>query len=292
MTAGNFNRLCVLALESRRAREIAKLIANLDGVPIVAPSVREVPLDSNYEALEFARRLAAHQVDVVIFTTGVGVKVLASAVEKIYPRDELSRRLNEVVIIARGPKPTAVLREWGVRVSLTVPEPNTSRELLTLLDQNKNSFPVAGSRVAVQEYGVRNPELVAGLEERGAIVTSVNVYQWALPEDLTPLQKAIDSIIRGDAHVLLVASSVQIRHLFQVAETMGQTEVLQEALSRVVIASIGPLTSEELRSRNLSVDIECTHPKMGILVQEAAEKAPELLQQKRGQHLPTMEEHS
>jgi uroporphyrinogen-III synthase len=289
MTAGNFNRLCVLALESRRAREIAKLITNLGGVPIVAPSVREVPLDSNSGAVEFARRLAAHQVDAVIFTTGIGVRVLASAVEKICPRDELSRRLNEVAIIARGPKPTAALRELGVRVSLTVPEPNTWRELLTLLDQNKNSFPVAERRVAIQEYGAQNPELVAGLEERGAIVTSVNVYQWALPEDLTPLQNAIDAIIRGDVHVLLVASSVQIRHLFQVAETMGQAKTLQETLSRVVSVSIGPLTSEELRSRGLTVDIECTHPKMGLLVQEAAEKAHDLLQQKRGPHSPTRE---
>lgn len=291
MTAGNFNGLCVLALESRRAREIATLIANLGGVPIVAPSVQEVPLDSNHAALEFARRLAAHQVDLVIFTTGVGVRVLASAVERICPRDELSRRLNEAVIIARGPKPTAALRELGIRVSVTVPEPNTWRELLTLLDQNKNSLPVAGRRVAIQEYGVRNPELVAGLEERGAMVTSVDVYQWTLPEDLTPLQNAIDSIIRGDTHVFLVASSVQIRHLFQVAEASGQAKALEEALSRVVVASIGPLTSEELRSRSLNVDIECRHPKMGFLVQEAAEKAPDLLQRKRGQHSSTPEDH-
>jgi hypothetical protein len=39
MPSSTFGGLCVLALESRRAREIAKLIANLGGVPIVAPSV-------------------------------------------------------------------------------------------------------------------------------------------------------------------------------------------------------------------------------------------------------------
>lgn len=125
MANSTFGGLCVLALESRRAREIAKLIANLGGVPIVAPSVREVPLESNQQALEFAPRLAAGEVDMVIFTTGVGVKAMASAVEKVCPRDELSRYLNDVVVVARGPKPTAALRELGVRVSLTVPEPNT-----------------------------------------------------------------------------------------------------------------------------------------------------------------------
>jgi uroporphyrinogen-III synthase len=281
MKTGSFNGLTVLALESRRAREIAKLIENLGGVPMVAPSVREVALDSNQEALEFIRSLTAGLVDMVIFTTGVGVKALASAVETVCSREELAHRLNDIAIIARGPKPSAALRELGIRVSFTVPEPNTWRQLLAVLDQNRESLPVAGKRVAVQEYGVTNPELSAGLTERGAIVTLVNVYQWTLPEDLAPLQQAIDSIIRGDVHVLLVASSVQIRHLFDVAGQMRKADRLRGALSRVVITSIGPLTSEELRGRSLRVDIECTHPKMGFLVQEAAEKAPELLKTKR-----------
>jgi uroporphyrinogen-III synthase len=289
MANSTFGGLCVLALESRRAREIAKLIANLGGVPIVAPSVREVALESNQEALEFARKLAAREVDIVIFTTGVGVKALASAVEKDCTRDELSRYLNDVVVVARGPKPIAALKDLEVRVSISVPEPNTWRDLLAVMDQSKNAFPVAGRRVAIQEYGVTNPELSAGLKERGAIVTPVSVYQWALPEDLGPLEKAVESIIRGDVHVLLVASSVQIRHLFEVAGRMGKSEALHDALSRVVIASVGPLTSGELRSRGLSVDLECARPKMGFLVQEAAEKSAEILRQKRRQ-LPSRTE--
>lgn len=281
MPTGSFNGLSVLALESRRAREIAKLIENLGGVAIVAPSVKEVVLESNQEALEFARNLTAGLVDVVVFTTGVGVRALVSAVESVCSREELARRLNSIVVVARGPKPTAALRELGVTVSLIVPEPNTWRELLSILDQNKETFPVAGRRVAIQEYGVTNPELSTGLTERGAIVTLVNVYQWALPEDLALLEQAIEAIMRGDVHVLLVASSVQIRHLFEVAKQMKKADLLHEALSQVVITSVGPLTSEELRGRGLSVDIECTHPKMGFLVQEAAEKAEELLKTKR-----------
>ncbi|MGD1078290.1 MAG: uroporphyrinogen-III synthase [Candidatus Sulfotelmatobacter sp.] len=225
MTTVTFGGLCVLALESRRAREIAKLIANFGGLPIVAPSVREVPLEGNQEALEFAWKLAAGQVDMVIFTTGVGVKALASAVENVCSREKLSQYLNEVVVVARGPKPTAALRELGIRVSLSVPEPNTWRDLLPILDQHEDTFPLAGRRIAVQEYGVANPELSAGLEERGAVIIPVRVYQWALPEDLSPLQNAVGSIIGGNVHVLLVASSVQIRHLFQVAERMGRHDV-------------------------------------------------------------------
>lgn len=281
MPTTSFNGVSVLALESRRAREIAKLIENFGGAPIVAPSLREVALDSNQEALDFATNLKAGLVDIVIFTTGVGVKALVSAIENVCSRVELGQLLNSVQVIARGPKPTAALKELGVTACLGVPEPNTWRELLAVLDHNRGTVPLAGRRVAVQEYGVTNPELSAGLTERGAIVTLVNVYRWALPDDLAPLEQAIESIIRGEIDVLLLSSSVQIRHLFQVAEQRKKADLLHKALAGVVITSIGPLTSDELRGRGLEVDIECSHPKMGFLVQEAAEKAPELLKVKR-----------
>ncbi len=74
MSKESFDGLCVLALESRRAREIAKLISNLGGTPMVAPSVREVPLESNEGAEQFVRQLQAGEIDIAIFTTGVGGK--------------------------------------------------------------------------------------------------------------------------------------------------------------------------------------------------------------------------
>jgi len=292
MPAHSFQNLRVLALESRRAQEIGKLITTWGGEPIIAPSVKEVPLDSNPAVQEFAKKLAAGEVDLVIFTTGVGVKTLTTMVESLLSREELRAQLNKVVVVARGPKPSAALRELGVRVSLMVPEPNTWRDLLTALDEKNDAFPLAGRRVAIQEYGVANPELSAALEERGSVVIPLTVYQWALPDDTGPLQAALRSIIGGDIHVLLVASSVQIRHLFQVAESMGVQNAVHKALSCVVIASIGPLTSEELRNRGLNVDLECTRPKMGFLVQEAAEKSSEILRRKRSGNASSDEEQT
>jgi uroporphyrinogen-III synthase len=49
----------------------------------------------------------------------------------------------------------------------------------------------------------------------------------------------------------------------------------------MVIASIGPTTSEELRQQGISIDLEPSHPKMGFLVREAAEQASDLLMRKR-----------
>src|SRR5271170_5633118 len=98
-----FAGLRVLSLESRRATEMAKLIANHRGVPIVAPSMREVPLESNTEALAFARALASNGFDVVIFLTGVGTRALARVVETIYPLEQFVTALRRVTVVVRGP---------------------------------------------------------------------------------------------------------------------------------------------------------------------------------------------
>src|SRR5580704_2333267 len=184
----NFAGLRVLSLESRRAPEMAKLIANHGGEPIVAPSMREIPLETNTEALAFVRRLLAGEFDMVIFLTGVGTRALARVVETMYSLEKYLAELRKIAVVARGPKPVAVLQEWNVPIAVTAPEPNTWRELLRALDENGAEYPVKGRRVAVQEYGVSNKEFLDGLADRGAKVTSVPVYEWGLPEDMGPLR--------------------------------------------------------------------------------------------------------
>src|ERR1700720_3832303 len=68
----NFAGLRVLSLESRRGAEMAKLIASYGGDPVIAPSMREIPLESNTEAVAFGRKLLAGEFEMVIFLTGVG----------------------------------------------------------------------------------------------------------------------------------------------------------------------------------------------------------------------------
>ncbi len=274
----------MLSLESRRAPELAKLISNYGGEPVVAPAMREVPLESNKEALAFAAALFAGDFDMVIFLTGVGARALLRVVETSYKREDYIAALRRVSVVPRGPKPVAVLRELGVTPAITVPEPNTWRELLLALDEagvSREELRLPGKRVAVQEYGVSNPELLSGLRERGAVVTCVPIYQWALPEDLAPLQAAVKALAAGEIDVALFTTSVQLAHLFQIAAEMSLEEPMRQGLGRAIVASIGPTTSEELQRRGIRVDIEPSHPKMGFLVKETAEQAGELLRRKR-----------
>jgi uroporphyrinogen-III synthase len=280
-TKSGLGGLRVLSLESRRAVEMAKLIENYGGRAIAAPSMREVPLESNTEALEFARALVAGGFDMVIFLTGVGTRALAKVVQTVYPLDKFVEALRGVAIVARGPKPVAALKELGVPVLVAVPEPNTWRDLLRTLDEKHDIAPLAGRRAAVQEYGASNPELLEGLAERGAQVTRVPVYRWALPEDTAPLRAAVEAIARGEIDLALFTTSVQVEHLLKIAREMGREKELRPAFARILVGSIGPITSEELREQGFSVDFEPSHPKMGVLVNDAAQHGKELLDKKR-----------
>lgn len=276
-----FNGLKVTAFESRRAKEIEKLIRYHGGVPRVAPSMREVPLSESTEAIEFADNLFAGKFDIVILMTGVGTRSLAEAVSTKYPLDKFVSALRKTTIIARGPKPAAALKELGLKPDITVPEPNTWHDILTTID---SGLEIAGKEVAVQEYGISNDEFLKELGSRGAAVTAVAVYRWELPENLEPLRQAIRSITEHNEDISLFTSSQQIYHLFKIASEEGLADKLKEGFKDVAIGSIGPTTTETLARFGLTADYEPDSPKMGNLIREMARSGNELLRKKRTAH--------
>ncbi len=273
-----FNGLRVAAFESRMAEEMARLIARYGGQPLVAPSMREIPLQDNHEGLLFGEQLLAGQFDLLILLTGVGTRTLVQVLQTRWPLDRITAAFRRVSLVARGPKPIAALKELGLVPEIAVPEPNTWRDILLALDAAK---VLAGLRVAVQEYGVSNEELLEALKERGASVTRVPVYRWALPEDTRPLRQVLDLILAGQADMVLVTNAVQVDHVLQLLGQEHQVEKFRQVIQRMVVASVGPTASERLRSYDLPVDMEPSHPKMGILVKEASVRAHALLRVKR-----------
>ena len=280
MAHASFDGLRVLSLESRRAQEVTKLIRTYGGEPFVVPSMREVPLESNTQALEFADQLMAGKFDLVVFFTGVGVRALLNIVETRYHREEFLKALRAVKVAARGPKPVAALRELNVPVTVTAGEPMTWHELMSAMDAEFGDA-LSEFRVAVQEYGASNPEFLAELTLKCAEVTKVPVYQWALPEDIRPLRECVLGIASGNIDVILFMTAVQVIHLFQVAEQMDCEDDLRAGLASIVVVSIGPTTSEELEHYGVTPDFEPSRPKMGFLVNEAAQYAGKVLERKR-----------
>ena len=261
------------------------LIERNGGISTIAASMREVPLENNLAVFEFLDRLMAGRFDAIIFMTGVGARALLEVVETKLERAVFFEALQRCCVIVRGPKPTAVLREWGVRIDHRAPEPNTWRELLSVIDGGLNipnevtsasrstDMPLQGRTIAVQEYGLPSAELYSALTSRGATLQPVPVYRWELPCDTAPLEAAIRATANGEFDVLLFTSAQQIRNVLEIAERLEIRQPFLDATQRCRIGSIGPTCSEALREAGLRVDLEPSHPHMGHLVRETLARA-------------------
>jgi uroporphyrinogen-III synthase len=264
--------LKVLSLESRRATEIETLIRKQGGEPFVAPSVKERPLTDHSDAFRLLERLEKSEIEMLILTTGVGL----SFWREVVGPERADAALRKTKLLARGPKPVAVLRLSGIGPEITIPEPNTWREIVSAMRGRSER------KLAVQEYGRKNEELVGALAELGATVETYALYRWELPDDTAPLREAAHRLARAEADLVLFTSGVQLDHLFTVADEERIENEVQNALTeQVVIASIGPIMNEALASRGLKPDIVPDSPKMGPLVYAVSEQAVEAIRRKR-----------
>jgi uroporphyrinogen-III synthase len=263
----SFAGLRVLSLESRRAVEVAELIRKQGGEAVAAPSMREVPLAEDAGIADFGERLFAGEFDMMMLLTGVGTRQLNRALAARFPETAFADALRRLTVAARGPKPVAVLREMGVVPAVVAPAPNTWRELLAATSDRPEC------RIAVQEYGRSNPDLLAGLRARHAEVTPVPVYRYGLPEDCGPLRHAVHRLAAGEIDVALFTTAVQIANLARIAGEEGVEEAALDGLRQCQVVSIGPTTTEALEEFGVRPAFEPSQPKLGILVREASERA-------------------
>ncbi len=275
--------LRIVSFESRRAQEMSELIRSYGGEPFIAPSMREIPLSENSAATDFIGQLEEGIIDYLILLTGVGTRTLVAAVADNYSRERVAAALQRTTLVVRGPKPVVALRELGLKPAISAPEPNTWREILAELDRKTE---IRGKRVAVQEYGITNQELIDELENRGAEVVRVPVYRWSLPEDTGPLRVAIQKILDGQVDIALFTNATQVDHMFHVAKEDQLEHRLRQAFGQVLIASVGPVCTEALEHFSLSADLEPNHPKMGHLLAILSQRGRDLLQFKRARRSP------
>ncbi len=277
--ARNFAGMTVAAFESRMAERMAALITRHGGQPMVAPALKEIPLEHNTQALDFGAQLMVGAVDMLILLTGVGTQTLVDVWTTRFPPDDVRRALTGTTVVCRGPKPLAVVKALGVP-ALAVPEPHTWETMLDTIDAARPAG-LDGLRIAIQEYGAPNPDLADALTRRRARVTTVPVYRWALPDDVTPLIRAGRGIIDGRVAAALFTSAVQVDHLARVLDDVDMLDEVRAALAHTMVASIGPTTSRRLQHHRFPVDVEPSHARMGVLVKEAGEQAAAILRRKR-----------
>ena len=250
----------IALLEARMESELANLARRHGLEPISVPALREAPVDCADEVKDLIDSLALGAVDYIIFQTGVGVATLLDEAHKLNRRDELIDALKRTRIVARGPKPTAVLSRCGLRPSISAREPFTTTDLLDALQ----SVNLTNKNVALLHYGEPNLSLAESLAYHGARLRELLLYEWKLPADTTRLIQLIDELNQFTA--IAFTSQIQARHLFQIAAEAGKEEQLRATLNNILVASIGPTCTAALSNLGVIPNVEPDKPKMGPLI--------------------------
>jgi uroporphyrinogen-III synthase len=250
-------------LEGRMGRELADLVRRQHGTPVVAPALREVPLDASAEVQILVDGLIDGSIDMVIFLTGAGANALFAEAVRIGRSRELEDALRWVTTVCRGHKPRAAMKQKGLPVSVMVAEPYTTADVIEALA----GLSPEGRGVAIIHYGERSPVIAEALSAWGSRVQDVCVYEWSLPEDTGPLERLIDEILAGRIDAVAFTSQIQVRHIFEVAGRNGTALGLMQALNtRTVVAAVGPTCAEALRAVGVPPLVVPSNPKMGPMV--------------------------
>jgi uroporphyrinogen-III synthase len=257
----------IVLLEARMETELANLARRHGLEPVSVPAVREEIADSADEVNSLIDALSSRDVDYIIFQTGAGAATLFDEAEKLNRHGELIEALKRTQIVARGPKPAAVLARRGLRAAISARAPFTTAELSEATLQ----VDMADKNVALIHYGEPNLSLAESLAHRGARLRELLLYEWRLPSDMTRLIRLIDELIDHQYTAIAFTSQIQARHLFHLATEAGKEDKLRAALEEIVVASIGPTCTAALTTLGLRPRVEPERPKMGPLMSAVAQ---------------------
>jgi uroporphyrinogen-III synthase len=248
--------------EHRFAAEMARLVERYLGEAISCPLLEECALENLPELDRFVEEVIDPGIDMVIFFTGVGFRFLHEQAVARGRGEAFLEGLRRSRLVARGPKPQAALAKAGLRPDLAPVVP-TSDGLVDLL----RSEDLAGRRVGVQLYGEPNTRFCGALEALGAIVRTVEVYNYRAASDEARVAAFIDQIVRSELDAVTFTSAPQVASLFDHGRRLGASAALVEAFrGPVIVVAIGEVTRRALEAREVQARVVPIVPKMGPMV--------------------------
>jgi uroporphyrinogen-III synthase len=249
--ADRLNGYRILILETREEAQFSRLLTERGADVLQCPmfTIHDAPDPVPIEA--WIRRFIDRPCDDLVLMTGEGLRRLMKVARRIGVEQKFIAAAGKARKFARGPKPGRALREIGLEPQVTTEKPTSEgiAEMLSRLD-------LKGHRVGVQLYPDRDHSVLIGaIQAQGAEVEPVLPYVYDAQAADANIVTAVDEMAQGRIDAIALTSSGQVRRLFEVAQAHRCEARLREGLARTPIASVGPVVSDELKSRGLRADI-------------------------------------
>jgi uroporphyrinogen-III synthase len=259
---GQLQGFTVAVTADRRAEEQAALLARLGARVVHGPAVRTLPLAHEEGVATATRSLIAEPPDVVVATTGLGVRGWFGAAEGLGLDEALLGALARAEVLARGPKAAGAVVAAGLTVAWRAPSEQSGDLLDHLLAR-----PLAGVRIAVQRDGAPQPLLADALRRAGADVVDVPVYAWTPPDDPGPALRVVEAAVAGRVDAVTFTSSPAVWNLLDLASDAGLHDHLLAALGHTVaVACVGPVCARSAHERGIEPVVQPRRGRLGAMV--------------------------
>ncbi|MGH9213264.1 MAG: uroporphyrinogen-III synthase [Acidimicrobiales bacterium] len=246
----------------RRGDEQAELLRRRGASVVVGPVVRTLPFGDDRPLREATDALFDRPPDVVVATTGIGIRSWFGAAESWGLDGRLAAVLDPAHRVARGPKARAALAAVGLPSHTDEPS-----ERLDRLVDGLVAAGVDGRRIALQLYGEAVPWAIDRLRHAGAEVVAVPIYRWTAAEDLAPAERLLRDLLGDQLDAVTFTSSAAVRSFAALADGLGVGAELRTALSAQVIAGcVGPITDEAAASVGFERRCAPVRGRLGLLV--------------------------
>ncbi len=246
----------------RRASEQAELLARRGASVVHGPTMSTLYLADDDELRRATHAVIETPPDYLVATTGIGIRAWLEMASAWGLGDQVVDALVDAKVVARGAKASAAVQAGGLAVWARSPNEQMD-ELAALLLQED----LAGRRVAVQEYGMPNPELTDLLAGAGAEVLRIPVYRWRMPEDPSAAVKLIELACDGRVDAITFTSAPAVHNLFAIAQGAGLAEPLRRAFYHgVAAACVGPVCAEGARQQGVDSPLVPDVGRLGLLV--------------------------
>ena len=228
----------------RRSQDLITALERRGAQVVHAPALKIAPNDQDATLLDETRELIRQRPEVVLVTTGYGMRRWFDVADTAGLGADLTAVLEQALIFARGPKAVGAVRAAGLEDA----QPTYLDTTASLVDAVAERG-LTGRRVAIQLHGYTDEVQLARLRRLSAEVLTVTPYRWVQPAATDRLPRLIEAATRGQLDALVFTSAPGAVATLETAAALGLQPALVRALAGPVLAAaVGPVTAAPLRA--------------------------------------------
>ncbi|MGI3782245.1 MAG: uroporphyrinogen-III synthase [Janthinobacterium lividum] len=250
----------------RRSGDLIAALERRGAQVLHAPALKIAPNEQDSNLVDETRALIRTRPEVVLVTTGYGMRRWFEVADAAGLGAELTAVLDQARIFARGPKAVGAVRAAGL-VDAQLSETETTAALVDAVTKGG----LTGRRVAIQLHGFTDEEQLRRLREVSSEVVTVTPYRWVRPSGSDRLPRLIEAACSRQLDAITYTSAPGAAATLETAYGMGLGEAFVAAHGdHVTAAAVGPVTAQPLVEAGI-VPIVPSRYRLGALIRLVCE---------------------